>query len=60
MTQAGYERIKAALASLSADEAEMIVLALVNMQHSSFKEPLWQTAQEQAAAYLRLRREEND
>lgn len=60
MTQTGYNRITKALASLSADEADMVLLSMVNLRLTKVTEGPYLLAQELAIAYLDKRREVAD
>jgi hypothetical protein len=60
MTQIGYQRIKAALATLSADEAEMILLSLAWLAFDEPTEPAYKKAADEARQFLRFRKTDQD
>jgi hypothetical protein len=59
MTQTQYDRIDKALHTLSTDEADMIIIALVNLKLTSVSKEsgLWQTAKQQATEFLQMRQD---
>ena len=59
MTKTQYDRIDKALRTLSADEADMVLIALINLKltNMSKESGLWQTAKQQAMEFLQMRRD---